>query len=296
LKPETVIFAMEEPEIAVPPHTQRRIAQYLFTKTSQAFVTSHSPFVIERFEPSHILLLARDAGVVTGQKVSEASGLTDNEFRQFARWGLCECMLGKAVIVLEGLTELHAIPVAAARMESQEPGATGGQPLDILGATFFYAAGESNLPKFGKFFKTLGLKTFAFYDANPKRTEAGAKALADAYDVKREHPHKGFENLVAAEMPADVLWSFLEALKASGEAPEIGIPAAKPVEEAEVRKISGAALRSGKGAGWAARLFQQCEYKDLPPTVMQFLRDVFAALPKIQDTDGALEDAPLGAR
>ncbi len=34
LKPDTVIFAMEEPEIAVPPHTQRRIAQYLLTKTT----------------------------------------------------------------------------------------------------------------------------------------------------------------------------------------------------------------------------------------------------------------------
>ena len=57
LKPDTVIFAMEEPEIAVPPHTQRRIAQYLLTKTTQAFVT-HSPFVIEKFEPSKTLLLA----------------------------------------------------------------------------------------------------------------------------------------------------------------------------------------------------------------------------------------------
>ena len=50
LKPDTVIFAMEEPEIAVPPHTQRRIAQYLLMKTTQAFVTSHSPFVIEKFQ------------------------------------------------------------------------------------------------------------------------------------------------------------------------------------------------------------------------------------------------------
>lgn len=52
LKPSSVIFAMEEPEIALPPHTQRRIADYLLRNTSQAFVTSHSPFVIERFEPS----------------------------------------------------------------------------------------------------------------------------------------------------------------------------------------------------------------------------------------------------
>ncbi len=45
-KPQNVIFAMEEPEIALPPHTQRRIANYLLTRTSQCFVTSHSPYVI----------------------------------------------------------------------------------------------------------------------------------------------------------------------------------------------------------------------------------------------------------
>ena len=38
-------------------------------------------------------------------------------------------------------------------MEIEEPRETGGQSLDILGATFFYAGGESNMPKFGKFFK-----------------------------------------------------------------------------------------------------------------------------------------------
>jgi len=279
LKPENVIFAMEEPEIAVPPPTQRRIAQYLLTKTTQAFVTSHSPFVIERFEPSNTLLLSRDMGKVGAQKVSDASGLSDKEFKQFARWGLCECMLGKAAIVVEGLTEFHALPVAAARMELEEPEVTGGQSLDVLGATFFYAGGESNMAKFGKFFKTLGLKTFGFYDASPKRPPKATEALKEAYDVNLEHPFKGFENLVAAEMPVERLWPFLERVREGGEATELGIPAAKP-DDAQVRKLAGVALRQGKGVGWAAKLFEDCDYAELPPTVVKFLRDVFAALPK----------------
>ena len=284
LKPDSVIFAMEEPEIAVPPPTQRRIAHYLLTKTSQAFVTSHSPFVIERFEPSHTLLLSRQAGVVSSQKVSDASGLTDKEFKQFARWGLCECMLGKGAIVVEGLTEFHALPVAAARMEAEDPGATGGQPLDILGATFFHAGGESNMPKFGKFFKTLGLKTFGFYDLDKKRLEKTKAALAASYDVDFETEHKGFENLVAQEMPAGALWSFLEQLRDGGEGVELGIPAAKPADDAAVRKLAAVALRSGKGAGWAARLFEECDYADLPPSVMKFLFQVFSVMPKIKET------------
>ena len=296
LKPDTVIFAMEEPEIAVPPHTQRRIAHYLLTKTTQAFVTSHSPFVIERFEPSNTLLLSRDNGVVTSRKVSEAAGLTDKEFKQYVRWGLCECMLGKAAIVLEGLTEFHALPVAARRIE-ESLGELGFQPLDILGATFFYAYGESNVPKFGKFFKTLGLKTFAFYDYVANRQQAQKDSLAANFDINTEHAYKGFEDLIAAEMPADRLWSFLSALRDSGEAANIGVPAARP-DDAAVRALARNTLKSSKGAGWAARLFEECEFEDLPASVMNFLYAVYGALPQVPDVvepqeAGAAQAMPL---
>lgn len=60
VKKDNVIFAMEEPEIALPPHTQRRIAKYLLTDTSQCFVTTHSPYVIEQFDADRIQILSRD--------------------------------------------------------------------------------------------------------------------------------------------------------------------------------------------------------------------------------------------
>ena len=286
LKPETVIFAMEEPEIAVPPHTQRRIADYLLTKTTQAFVTSHSPFVIERFEPSQTLLLSRAEGVVTSKKVSEATGLKDNEFKRYARWGLSECMLGKAAIVVEGLTEFHALPVAARRMEENDDAL---QPLDIAGAAFFNSDGDGNGPKFGKFFKTLGLKTIAFYDHKANRPPEQTANYAASFDINSEHAHKGFEDLVSAEMPAQRLWTFLSELKASGEAGNVGIPAVKP-DEAGIRATVKKALASNKGAGCAARLFEQCDFAELPETVTQFLVSVYAmfpAPPAIDDDEAA---------
>lgn len=292
LKPEGVIFAMEEPEIAVPPPTQRRIAQYLLTKTTQAFVTSHSPFVIERFEPSHTLLLSRDLGVVSAQRVSDASGLTDKEFKTFARTGLCECMLGKAAIVVEGVTEFHALPVAARRMEEQFP---HFQPLDISGSTFFNAFGESNMPKFGKFFKTLGLKTFGFYDTVPNRSAAQKASFAASFDVNYEHAHRGFEDLVSQEMPVARLWTFLEVLRDGGDAVKLGIPAVKP-DDVKIREHARIALMNAKGAGWAASLFEDCGYDELPPTVTGFLGQAFAALPALPeavDDDTPPGDGPL---
>lgn len=277
LKPETVIFAMEEPEIAVPPHTQRRIAEYLLTKTTQAFVTSHSPFVIEKFEPSKTLLLALKDGVLTARRVSDATGLKDNDYKRFSRSGLSECMLGRAAIVVEGVTELHALPVVARRMEENDQTL---QALDIAGVAFFDADGESNMPKFGKFFKTLGLRTFAFYDNDykKKRKADQAQALADNFDINVEHAYKGFEDLIVSEVPLDRLWSFLSTLKANDENGNLAIPDVRPADDA-VKALAKEALGGNKGAGWAARLFEECELNELPATVTIFLSSVFALFP-----------------
>jgi putative ATP-dependent endonuclease of OLD family len=277
LKPETVIFAMEEPEIAVPPHTQRRIAEYLLTKTTQAFVTSHSPFVIEKFEPSKTLLLARDVGVVTARKVSDATGLKDNDYKRFSRSGLSECMLGRAAIVVEGITERHAMPIVARKMEEINPNL---QPLDIAGVAFFDADGESNMPKFGKFFKTLGLKTFAFYDLDYKKTRKAeqAQAMADNFEINVEHAYKGFEGLVVAEVPVDRLWSFLTRIKANEENGDLHIPDQRP-EDDKVKSIAMQALGGNKGVGWSARLLDECELHELPVTVTNFLATVYALFP-----------------
>ena len=293
LKPDTVIFAMEEPEIAVPPHTQRRIAEYLLTKTTQAFVTSHSPFVIERFEPSKTLLLARDGGVVTARKVSDATGLKDNDYKRFSRSGLSECMLGKAAIVVEGVTEFHAMPVVARRMAECDPLL---QQLDIAGVSFFDAHGESNLLKFGKFFKTLGLRTFGFYDLDYKKTRKAevSKALAENFEINVEHAYKGFEDLVVAEVPVNRLWSFLSALKASDESGNVAIPDVRPTDDA-IKVLAKEAFGGNKGAGWSARLFEECELHELPATVTGFLASVFALFPPPSPIEDDEEAAALAS-
>jgi putative ATP-dependent endonuclease of OLD family len=283
LKASSIIFAMEEPEIAVPPHTQRRIADYLLQYTTQAFVTSHSPYVIERFEPSQTLVLARDAhATLTSKRVSDASGLKDQDYKRFARRGLTECMLGKGVIVVEGVTELYALPVIARQLEQ----ACGLfiQPLDISGVAFYDADGESNMVKFGTFFKELGLKTFSFYDYLA-RTPEDKKKLTDAYDIDGEHKYGGFEDMLVAEVPPPRLWTFLEDLRDSGDNGKFIIPAQRPVDEV-VKQLARTALGGKKGAGWAARLLEQCPTEDLPKTVTSFLLQVYgvflppAAAPK----------------
>jgi putative ATP-dependent endonuclease of OLD family len=282
LKPSTVIFAMEEPEIALPPHTQRRIADYLLKDTTQAFITSHSPFVIERFEPAQTLLLSRDAnGVIGIVRVSDATGLKDNDYKRFARRGLTECMLGRGAIVVEGVTEFHALPVAARRMEEADGSL---QPLDIAGVAFFDVEGGGSISKFGTYFKALGLKIFSFYDS-VKKPEEKAK-IAAAFDVDGQHTHQGFEALVAEEVALERQWTFLTELRESGENGNVLIPANRPADD-DLKKLTKSALASGKGAGWAARLFESCAFDELPASVIDFLTKVYAAFPK--PTEPSLE-------
>lgn len=183
VKKENVIFAMEEPEIALPPHTQRRIAKYLLEETTQCFVTSHSPYVIERFDPSQIIILRRSPeATLAATVVSAGTTLKEKMYKRHARRGLAEAMLGPGVIVAEGITEHSALAAVAEKLESTNP---NRYPLDLSGITIFPVDGDGSLPNFGAFFKTLGLKTYAFYDRKPRKSEENQK-FVDAFDVPNE--------------------------------------------------------------------------------------------------------------
>jgi putative ATP-dependent endonuclease of OLD family len=58
---QNVIFAMEEPETAIPPYAQKRIVHEIRKLASQTLFTSHSPYVLEEFAVEETVVLARDA-------------------------------------------------------------------------------------------------------------------------------------------------------------------------------------------------------------------------------------------
>ncbi|MEO6924693.1 MAG: hypothetical protein ABI142_12775, partial [Bryocella sp.] len=143
------------------------------------------------------------------------------------------------------------------------------------------AESEGSMPKFGTFFKALGLKTFSFYDSMPRPPEK-KKLFTDAFDVDCEHAHTGFEALIVSEMSLDRLWAFLDDIRMTGDNGNFTIPAVRPVA-ADLKKLARSALVGSKGAGWAARLFEGSTVAELPPTVTGFLKQVYAAFPKPAD-------------
>ncbi len=295
IKKDNVIFAMEEPEIALPPYTQRRIANYLLEETSQCFVTSHSPYVIERFEPDGILKLNRDEhGVLSGTAIKLPDNMKTKNYRQNFRRVIAEAMLGKGVIVGEGITEQDALLVVAQKMEDSNNELF---PLDVAGISVINADGDGNLEKLGSFFRAIGIPAFAFFDRK-NRTDAQVAALQGAYVIAKEIAQKGAEALMAAETPLDRQWQYLEALRENDREGHFGIPAQRFADD-DVRKLTVSTLKGLKGEGGAAKLLELCTVAELPPTITAFLSDVYQRYPKpkrkkieAQEPATALVDGP----
>ena len=277
LKEENVIFAMEEPEIALAPHTQRRIVTYLLTKTTQCFVTSHSPYVIETFDPDRIVILRRDNnGTVTGKRVTLSADVKAKTYRRYIRRGFAEAMLGSGVIVAEGITEQLALQAVAEKLEFADDTL---YPLDLSGVTIITTDGDGSIPEFGRFFVSLDLPTFAFFDKK-ERSEKEQEALEQAgFQILNETVYGGMEDLLATEVPLDHQWTYLEQVRDSGIAPKILIPAAFPPDD-KVREFTRQVLKDGKGWGRAADLIERCAVTELPPSIVGFLEQIYSLFPR----------------
>lgn len=105
---QNVIFAMEEPEIAIPPHTQKRIINGVRNKSAQALFTSHSPYVLEEFPPEQILVLTRNDGVLSAVAASYPPSIKPKQYKSEVRQRFCEALLSRRVLITEGRTEYDA--------------------------------------------------------------------------------------------------------------------------------------------------------------------------------------------
>jgi putative ATP-dependent endonuclease of the OLD family len=133
-----VIFAMEEPEIAIPPSTQKRIVDGVRNKSSQAIFTSHSPYVLEEFRPDQILVLRRDAqGRLTAAPLTFPPHIKPKAYSSEFRLRFAEALLARRVLIAEGETETAAYPAAARRLAELDP--QNYASLEALGIAVFNA-------------------------------------------------------------------------------------------------------------------------------------------------------------
>lgn len=273
----SVIFAMEEPEIALPPHAQRRLVDFVARRMGQAIVTSHSPYVIERFDPESILILTRtDDGVLTSDQF-DVSGLMKpkkvrEERRQFA-----EAILGRGVLVVEGGTEASVIPVVADVMDADPT--VNYTHIDVTGVSIYDAKSDASVPPLGPVFKALGKRCYGLHDTPNGPFPGDAAQQAQSFDKYLQIAYTSIEKLLIAEMPIRPKRAFLSTVAALPDYPtECGRLAADADDNA-VEKLVERVLLARKGAyyGYAALLAAEAaDVSELPKTYVDLLLDIDA--------------------
>ena len=273
---------MEEPEIAIPPHTQRRIVQFLQKKMDQSILTTHSPFVLEQYDPASVILLERGTdGLVVQASGLRVSGIKAKTYKGNLRRVLAEAMLGNGVLCVEGVSDAEVLYAASAVLEKHSDEGTY-TPLDLSGVTIVQCEGDGGILRYGQFFSEIGLWTYAFYDR--QKHGATSDKIKDTFYSAWELEHAGIESLLAEEITIKVIRNFMKEISSWADYPRnTDNPALFPynpnASDDEVRKLCKTILKRRKGSGYAQRLVELCSDDDLPQIILDVLDCISDDLP-----------------
>lgn len=268
---QNVIFAMEEPEIAIPPHTQKRIINSIISKSAQAIFTSHSPYILEEFDPSHIVVINRNNGILTGTPAQYPPTVKQKMYREEVKRRFCESLLARRVLIAEGKTEYDAFPVAAKRLHELLP--DDYTSLEGLGIAMINAETDSQVAPLGDYFSKLGKTVFAVFD---KQTEESRTNIIEVIDYAFEAPEKGFENVVVKGSSETALRRYATFLIDNNEWPT-HLYTIKPTPEMTIEELKTSLkeyFRWTKGSGSAADFLNQCSKDEMPVYIVEVLKQI----------------------
>jgi putative ATP-dependent endonuclease of the OLD family len=288
---KNVIFAMEEPEIAIPPHTQKRIISTIRKQSAQALFTSHSPYVLEEFDPSEVIVLQNTNGVIRSVPASFPDSIKRKQFKEQFRKKYCEALLSKRVLIAEGRTEYDSIPVAARRLNELDPSKYSS--LEALGISLIDAESDSQIEPIGKLLKSLGKTVYAIYD---RQEEAQKVKIEAAIDKGFESPFKTFEKLVLDGVPAIRLKTFAVSLVTDGDWPShITHTPSDTSTDSEIKTALENYFKWAKGAAGAANLLEGCTLNEFPDFIKTTIEAIktYAEPPKLTAKEPNLLDELL---
>lgn len=206
---QNVIFAMEEPEIAIPPYTQKQIVHEIQKLSSQSLFSTHSPYVIEEFDLTNTIILSRNEnGLLKQSEVALPEGLKLKNYRQDFRQRFCEGLLSRRILIVEGQTESTSISALSRRLALLDPSRYCA--LEALGICIIDAGGDNKIAPLAKMFKDLGKRVFALCDKQDSDSELGIRANVEMLYM---HDYKGFEKLVLNHTTREALERFSEIIE-----------------------------------------------------------------------------------
>jgi putative ATP-dependent endonuclease of OLD family len=233
------VVAVDEPEMHLHASSQRTVAGLLADSKQQRLVVTHSPYVVQKFEPKHVLVVSHERRV----KQIAAQNFTAVEKEQVAWWTpqLLEALTARRVLIVEGLADRIIVEAAAAAKSIS---------LDREGVTVFALDGAD---KFKHVLKILGATGFdidlcGLCDEDREASWAGilktsAKALSQkGFFIARQDLEHEYAAALGASTLAD------ELLK-QGLAQEQGLCQAAGVKDVgDLTDVQVADFITGKGS------------------------------------------------
>lgn len=273
---QNVIFAMEEPETAIPPYAQKRIVQEVRSLSSQAIFTSHSPYVLEEFSPDTTIVLQRSGdGTMRQAVIRLPESVKLKRYRQEFRTRFCEALLARRVLIAEGATEATAIPAAARKLAEEDSERFGS--LEGLGICTVDAGSESNIADMASLYSSLGKRVFAVCDKQSPESEANISSKVEKLFM---HEFKTIEKLVIDQGNADAFLRFADVIEWPPH-----ILQKHPDPKAQYKEAFAAYFAGTKGNWGIAEFLAQCNESEMPPWVVETCQSIH----KLVNPESAVE-------
>ena len=280
---QNVIFAMEEPETAIPPYAQKRIVHELRKLSAQSLVTSHSPYVLEEYSTDDTIVLTRaEDGGLEQNEIELPDVVKPKAFRREFRTRFCEGLLARRVLVVEGQTEADAMPEVARRLSALDP--TKYLSFEAMGITVIDAGSDSKVGPLGAFYRKLGKVAYGLCD---NQDEASAKDIASQLDELFMHPENGLEELILNNTTDEALLRHAIHLEWP---PHILVKYPQPTDDP--KPALRAYFKGTKGEGTVARFLAECSLVEIPTWIKETCERLSIIAGGLQPVEPA--DAPEG--
>jgi putative ATP-dependent endonuclease of OLD family len=262
---QNVVFAMEEPETAIPPYAQKRIVHEIRKLSSQSLFTSHSPYVLEEFDISEVSVLMRAAdGVLKQAAIELPTSIKHKRYRQEFRTRFCEGLLARRILLAEGATEAASLPVAARRLAQINPDTYSS--FEALGLCTVDAGGDSNIADLGKLYGDLGKVVYAVCD----KQEAPSQAAIEAQVVKLfMHDASDIEKLVLKNTTQGAVERFIDAVQLPPH-----LTQKYPDLKSQAFELMRDFLGWSKGSWGLAEFLWQCEETEIPEWIRKTCQEL----------------------
>jgi putative ATP-dependent endonuclease of OLD family len=202
------ILALEEPETFLFPHAQRRVVDECLELADQTFITTHSPYVLERIPVEGVGRLERQPqGILTWKPLDIANVKHLNLYSKRIRQTFCEALLGKAVLIVEGDSDRWWIYGTSRIMNRQVWNARRQEALELQGICAVSAESNSDIAKLGHFFHQAGVHVVCVADHVKDRNVVSELCLAPFSAIFLRY--RGLEELLAVELPLDLVYATL---------------------------------------------------------------------------------------